>query len=239
MHADSLRERSPQPFLWKDSAADELTLTANPQDPGSKIITPILGDEGGILLASVSEMLASACETKPERNSSALAYRKGFTAGTLLLACYIFDSNRAPLHKSSKARGAQAAAQITGMKIRSVENFFLEFNSVAHLWASYLVCAEHKFLEASKCGLGEYTRNGIHSDFLDYVDLERLLSMADQLADYGLQKEKNAKSALIDGREAIRFPRPATIQYPISSTAALIEVFLMNYPPGKRDTRGK
>jgi hypothetical protein len=235
-YTDAKRERPPQPYIWKKSTSDELTLIPNPDASDIKIATPILGDEGGALLSIVSEMMALESETRLEQSRCDLAYRKGFTAGTVLLACYIFDSNRAPEHKSSKARGAVAAAAITGMKARSVETFFREFNSVAHLWASYHLCTAQKFLDAESAGIWKYTNNGISSDFLDSVDLERFLSMADQLADYGQQK-KTAKTALVAEAEVVRFSSNKTPHHPLLSTSAMIEVFLKNYPPGKRDTR--
>jgi hypothetical protein len=235
-HNESKVEKPPHPYIWENSAADELTLIPNPNADGPDIATPILGSEGGDLLSIVSEMLARESETHVEKNPSDLAYRKGYTAGTVLLACYIYDSDVAPGHKSSKARGAAAAAQITGMKIRSVEKFFREFNSVAHLWASYHLCTIQKFLDAEICGILKYTNIGICNDFLDNVDVEIFLNLADQLANYGQQKA-TAKTALLDGDEVVRFLTKESIRHPLRATVPMIELFLKHYPPGKRDTR--
>jgi hypothetical protein len=204
IYTDSKRGKPPLPYLWKESFADELTIAPNPHPDGIWTATPILGDENGHLLSLVSEMLALQSEMNIGQDRLELSYRKGFTAGTLLLACYIFDSERAPGHKSSKARGTVATARITGLKERSIENFFREFSSVAHLWASYLLCSPQTFLNAESAGILEYTNNGVPTDFINHVDIGRFLSIADQLADYGQQKA-TAKSALIAEAEIIRF----------------------------------
>jgi hypothetical protein len=233
-YADTTKEKQPHPYIWVNSNTDELTLIPTPFANGDSVATSIDGGDGGTLLSVVSEMMA--LDTSIVQNASALAFRKGFTAGTILLACYFFDSNRAPGHKSSKARGTIAAGHITGLKERSIENFFLEYHSVAHLWAAYQLSASQRFFDVKNSGILQYTNSPIANDFLDDVDLERLLSIADQLADYG-QNKKTGKTTLLARAELIRFVPKAPVLHPIYSTPAMIEVFLKSYPPGKRDTR--
>jgi hypothetical protein len=236
IYTDSRRKKPPLPYLWKNSAADELSITPNPDADGIWMATPIIGDENGNLLSLVSDMLVLHREVDIGKDRLELSYRKGFTAGTLLLACYIFDSEQAPGHKSSKARGTVATARITGLKERSVENFFREFNSVAHLWASYLLCSSQIFFNAESAGILEYTNNGVPTDFIDHVDIERFLSIADQLANYG-QLKATGKTALIAEAEILRFSPSTTLHHPLLATPEFIDVFLKNYPSGKRDTR--
>jgi hypothetical protein len=235
--AEANSRKPPQPFIWRTSAADELTLIPNPRVLEDGCSTPIIGDEGGNVLDLLGTMLEQERAFLPsDRDRFQVAYRKGFTAGSVLLACYIYDSDRAPGHKSSQARGESAAVAVTRMHAKSVQNFFRDFNPVAHLWASYHISSKYKFLIAAEQGIMEYTKKVIPFYFLDEVNFERFLDIASQLAIYGTRK-KTAATTLLELSNLIDLRPKTENHHPILIPDSLVDVFLKSYLPGKRDTR--
>jgi hypothetical protein len=173
IRAEANRPKPPQPFIWQESGTDELTLIPNPNILEKSRTTPIDIGEGSEPSDFLGEMIdQERLFQSNDRVHLQDAYRKGFTAGCVLLACYIYDSNLALGHKSSKARGEFATVELTGMKAKSVQNFFREFNSVAHFWGAYHISAPDQFLIASKNGIKEYTKKLPPLNFLDEVNFE-------------------------------------------------------------------
>lgn len=238
IRSEGNRSKPPQPFIWHSTAPNELTLIDNPLISGPNRRTPIdLAED-----IEAVEFLGSMLDKEREFNSKYMehfcdAYRKGFTAGCVLLSCYVFDSDLAPRHKSSKAKGESAAVGLTGMKSKSVQNFFREFNSVAHFWAAYHVSASGSFLAVSKEGIKEYTKKPIPIDFLDKVNFLKFLNIASHLERYGTLKSTTT-TTLLDSSNIVSISLNATYNtnLPFRISKDIINIVLESYSPGKRET---
>lgn len=224
-----------QPFIWNSTAPNELTLIDNPLISGPNRRTPIdLAED-----IEAVEFFGSMLDKEREFNSKDIddAYRKGFTAGCVLLSCYVFDSDLAPRYKSSKAKGESAAVGLTGMKSKSVQNFFREFNSVAHFWAAYHVSASGRFLAVNKEGIKEYTKKSIPINFLDEVNFLKFLNIASHLERYGTLKSTTT-TTLLDSSNIVSISLNATYNsiLPFRISKDIIDIILESYSPGKRES---
>jgi len=235
--AEAELSKPPQPFIWEQLTPNELTLVQNPRAFEPSRPTEIkIGEDSATVMHIGRALLQEQTTQQRDHGSFQLAYRKGLTAGCVLLACYIYDSANAPGHKSSKARGESAAGGITGMRAKTVQNSFRSHKHVAHLWASYLICSEERFLSMFHLGLKPCTKALMPDDFLEVMDFDYFSAVASELAYYGICK-KNSHSALLDRPQLVEISALPDYFKTCNIPTSIVKSFLQHYPPGKRDTR--
>lgn len=224
-----------QPYRWVETSKNELTLESNLPEPESGIFSKILPDDEGVAFELISRMLEEERSSKnKEVKSFQLAYRKGFTAGCVLLCSYIYDSDFSTERNSSQAKSESATQNITKMKAKSVQNFFRDFNSVAHFWSAYHICTPYRFTEASDRGIMEYSSKEVQFDFLDQIDYEKFLSNAAELIKHGLTKN-TAKTTLINSETVLGMTFLPEAPNSLSISREILDNVQKSYLPGKRE----
>ncbi|WP_207003532.1 hypothetical protein [Trinickia mobilis] len=162
-----------------------------------------------------------------------LLFRKGIVSGLILLACCAFQTKSVRRYGDGKAGAQKAVVGMAGIGLTLVREYFKDFASVAHLWASWLL----RISSASDLGVHREIFNGmenrIPTDFMVNVDINDMLGIAKSALAFG-RGEINTGITILGGVDAIEFDwlenSPSLMD---ALPANLVEIFEQFRPESK------
>jgi hypothetical protein len=167
-------------------------------------------DETGIVLLGSPKKVVEFFEDYENflrRTDIDLLFKKGIVSGLILLVCCTFQNKSVRRYGDGKAGAQRAVASMTGIGLTSVRKYFKDFDSIAHLWASWLSQTFSTSELSTHREIFMGMENRISIDFMVNANVNDMLRVAKSALAFG-RGEINTGITILSGVEAVEFDWP-------------------------------